>query len=1045
MRYIYIILCVINLLGFANKVESQTISYTIYAINYRNYNNNCDGFLLGNEEGRFFPQAYDNVTGWTGCPGPNYTNDNNYPNGTGCDGNANGVGYNCAKYRLLKNVSNTAATQFGLFTAAYEDDGATSYDCATEDCASSNTVYYNFTSYPQCTDNDIVVDAGGRYQITFRVNWRYTNVVSGSLSASATSICPGQSVNFNITGGTAGNKPRTWIGAVSNVGSTTLLSGWNECSDCYDNQSSFSRVFNTPGVYLVRTHSRNCADEWNWGSYSDVWITVNSVVNNPGVITAPAAICVGSTASISNVTSATTGFPASAGPNYYYYYQRTSAPVTGWVMYNGPTTNLTSALPAAVTGTEGTYLLARNSEFGCAGQVSAPFLNLTVDQAPTLGTLSNPGPIDFCNAGGNFTTAVNVSGQVGSVMWDWGSNNGVWNNNWVAGANSGICCFPKKVSNSDGNADRIRYRVTNGSCPAVTSSTILIRNRFNEAPTNLVSSTSSYCSNSVPGTITLTANFPTTINMNGTVSFYSGSCGGTLVGSVSPAANSASAALTIAAPTTTTTYFARYEPGTGSGCSNSACVSATINVNTPSTAPSIVPMVGTICPNTDYTLVAVGGIAGSGSTINWYSGPSGTGTWLGSGASLTVTPIVSTTYYARREGTCNNTADASVTVNVKTFVYAANGTSTNNYCTDNAGWHHFYSGDEIIFSLQGDISTVTAGFPIATIHVNGLYYQQTEGPGTALGCSINQNPNEERFEMRRSWNLDMGGASPVGTYNIRFYYQPSEKTAIETAASNWMSTYPDCGYNYKYPNPLGFYWFKNSGSNYSAPDYDGTHYAATISSVSGVNYAQLTGIPSFSGGSGAVILEPISALPVELTSFAAVCEDVKHSIEIQWSTASENNSSHFTLERSVNGVNWKSIGSVDAAGNSNSQLNYSFLDLDARGDEMVYYRLYQFDIDGVSKVYGPVSAKCLNDQLGFDVFPNPAGTEVTVLLYGEHQDGVSEIIFSDINGKEVKKMTYNEGNGKLMKVDLSNFESGVYLVRLVSGISTDQFVRLIKQ
>lgn len=690
--------------------------------------------------------------------------------------------------------------------------------------------------------------------------------------------------------------------------------------------------------------------------------------------------------------------------------------------------------------TTGTHYIEL-SQFSRGPLASAGTLTYSI-VTPTLGTVSNAGPVTFCDAGGNFGTAVTVSGQIGNVVWDWGSNNGVWNNNWVGGISSGICCFPKKVSNNDGNADRMRYRIVNGPC-SVTSAPILIQNRYNETPSSLSISPSSYCANAVPSTITLTANFPSNINMNGTVSFYSGSCGGTLLGSVVANPNSSAAGLTITAPASTTDYFVRYEPGAGSGCSNSACVNSTLTVNTLSTASSISPLSGTLCPNTNTVLSSVGGVAGSGSNVYWYTGPNGTGTLVGTGTTATVAPTANTTYYARREGTCNTTADASITVNVKNFVYAANGTSTNTYCTDNAGWHHFYSGDEIIFSVQGNISGAPVGYPVATIYDNGAYYQQTEGPGTAPGCSSNQNPNEERFEMERSWNVDMGGGAPSGTYNIRFYYQPAERSAIETAANAWMAAYPDCGYGYKYPTPNGFYWFKNSGSNYTAPDYDGTHYTATVSSVSGVNYAEWTGIPSFSGGSGAIILEPISTLPIELSSFVAVCNEAADEVSVHWTTASESNTSHFTIERSVDGSNWEVLGTTAAAGHSTITQNYSMKDKDVRGHSVIYYRLNQFDNDGASKMYGPTSAACMSEFNGFELFPNPAGSEVSILLHGEFEDG-TEITFTDMNGKEVKKIHYHESAGKLMNVDLRNLEPGVYIVKL-EGIVSNLFVRLVKQ
>ena len=193
-----------------------------------------------------------------------------------------------------------------------------------------------------------------------------------------------------------------------------------------------------------------------------------------------------------------------------------------------------------------------------------------------------------------------------------------------------------------------------------------------------------------------------------------------------------------------------------------------------------------------------------------------------------------------------------------------------------------------------------------------------------------------------------------------------------------------------------------------------------------------------------LIVDPILALPVTLSSFAAICNEAGSEVDVRWSTASEQNSSHYTIERSFDGMNWDILGSVNAAGNSTTSLNYELTDADVRGRSIIYYRLNQYDLDGVSEIFGPTSAECLNGTEGFELFPNPAGTDVTVLLHGEHQVGETNIIFTDINGKEVKKVVYNEQTGKLMTIDLRNLEPGVYIVQMLNTNSNDQFVRLIK-
>ncbi len=449
-----------------------------------------------------------------------------------------------------------------------------------------------------------------------------------------------------------------------------------------------------------------------------------------------------------------------------------------------------------------------------------------------------------------------------------------------------------------------------------------------------------------------------------------------------------------------------------------------------STAPAITLMPGTYCPNTDITLSAAGGTSGAGAVINWYSGANGTGTLLGTGGSVVVAPTATTTYYVRREGLCNNSADDAITINAKNFVYAANGASASNYCTDNNGWNHFYNGDDIIFSVEGDLSGAPLGYPIATINNNSAFYQETEGPGTAPGCVNNENPNEERFEMSRSWNLDFGGGTQNGTYKIRFYYPPAEKTAIENAANAWMANYVFCSYDYKYPSEP-FYWFKNTASNYTAPDYDGDHYSATVSSTtSGINYSEWNNITSFSGGSGAIIVLPTNTpLPVELVDFSSSCMD--SDVAIKWSTASENNSMHFEVESSVDAFNWKVIAVVDAAQFSTSLIDYAILH-EGAAREKNYYRLKQVDTDGAYEYYSIIYSDCGSDLDGAPIiFPNPSKNNFTIDFGGSGMKGIVQLTLVSMEGKEISNRQLNLGEGvSTFQINNLELQPGLYLIKM---------------
>ncbi|MEO6489556.1 MAG: Ig-like domain repeat protein, partial [Ferruginibacter sp.] len=178
-------------------------------------------------------------------------------------------------------------------------------------------------------------------------------------------------------------------------------------------------------------------------------------------------------------------------------------------------------------------------------------------------------------------------------------------------------------------------------------------------------STAPTSATATPATICVGQSSSLTLNGGGggtntVVTWYTASCGGTLVGtgnglSVSPAA--------------TTTYFGRYEDP--APCSfNTTCVSVTVTVNKKSANPtSATASPNTICNGGTITLTLFGGggAAPSPQTVRWYSISCGVGL-VGVGNPSTISaPASTTTYYGRYENAapCNYfTTCASVTVTV---------------------------------------------------------------------------------------------------------------------------------------------------------------------------------------------------------------------------------------------------------------------------------------------------------------------------------------------------------------------------------------------
>lgn len=89
-------------------------------------------------------------------------------------------------------------------------------------------------------------------------------------------------------------------------------------------------------------------------------------------------------------------------------------------------------------------------------------------------------------------------------------------------------------------------------------------------------------------------------------------------------------------------------------------------------------------------------------------------------------------------------------------------------------------------------------------------------------------------------------------------------------------------------------------------------------------------------------------LPVDLTFFNATCEE--NYVELNWTTASETNASHFEIQKSEDGFNWTTIGQLSAQGATSNETEYNYRDYNP-SSQLAYYRLRQVDFDGVFKLY----------------------------------------------------------------------------------------------
>ena len=199
------------------------------------------------------------------------------------------------------------------------------------------------------------------------------------------------------------------------------------------------------------------------------------------------------------------------------------------------------------------------------------------------------------------------------------------------------------------------------------------------------------------------------------------------------------------------------------------------------------------------------------------------------------------------------------------------------------------------------------------------------------------------------------------------------------------------------------------------------------------------------GGSG-VGAPPPPPLPVTLLSFNV--NMVPQGVQLNWSTALEINNSHFTLERSSENLNFAPIAIVTGAGNSNTLLNYSWLDespLIGTG----YYRLIQTDFDGGQKIYGPVCMRTGDTPLSFsllNVYPNPSSGNFYFTYHSEMRCR-TELEVMNSQGKVILTNVLNSMRGiNFAEIDEDDLTAkGIYFVRLRQGSIKSSAEKIVKK
>ncbi|MFM2393290.1 MAG: hypothetical protein RLZZ546_1272 [Bacteroidota bacterium] len=176
-----------------------------------------------------------------------------------------------------------------------------------------------------------------------------------------------------------------------------------------------------------------------------------------------------------------------------------------------------------------------------------------------------------------------------------------------------------------------------------------------------------------------------------------------------------------------------------------------------------------------------------------------------------------------------------------------------------------------------------------------------------------------------------------------------------------------------------------------------------------------------------------SSLPIKIKRFVAEKDLNARATILDWTSVSEVNSSHFEIERSLDGFNFEYIGSVKASENSSLQIEYTFKDSElpfTRGNENIfYYRLKMVDLDGKYE-YTDVRSVSFDDltKVELSIYPNPTANSVFVKMNSPFEKEEAPLSIYDASGRLV--LAKNVSTNGISQIELTNLPNAIYNIQI---------------
>jgi hypothetical protein len=207
---------------------------------------------------------------------------------------------------------------------------------------------------------------------------------------------------------------------------------------------------------------------------------------------------------------------------------------------------------------------------------------------------------------------------------------------------------------------------------------------------------------------------------------------------------------------------------------------------------------------------------------------------------------------------------------------------------------------------------------------------------------------------------------------------------------------------------------------------------AVIKSWVGITYSNGIFVAVSTSGVGNRVMTSgvFTILPLHWLSISGNINTTQQA-RISW-RVTEQNVSHYEVEKSNNGINYNSIGSISSKGDGEN--DYEFTEMQTlMGPD--WYRIKQTDIDGKFS-YSSIITLRNNNQRQASVYPNPAKGLVTVVVGNNLLN--KNAVLMNMYGELLQTIRISSLS---FTINMTDYPGGIYLIK--TGDETP--VKIIKE